>query len=132
MHYLIVFQILCGCLSAFAAGRKGRNRTLWWAIGAFVPLFGVLIALMVPEAGAGLRAPRNRRGRIEEVQADRRSRPRRCRGSYIPDCQGCPYFRRPLFDADPQPHKKGTCTFLGKELWEESAQDDSAVTVDER
>jgi len=47
-------------------------------------------------------------------------RPRRCRGRYIPDCQGCPYFRRPLFTDHPPENLKGQCTYFGEDLLEEN------------
>jgi hypothetical protein len=129
MQYLIAFQLLCGCFSAFVAGRKGRNRLAWWVVGALVPVFGVLLSLMVPEA-TGIPVVRPGRKRRERHPRKPPARPKRCRDSYVPDCQGCPYFRRPLFDAERTAGKKGTCTFFGNDLVEQPAQDESHVVSD--
>jgi hypothetical protein len=115
MYYVVVLQILCGCFAAFVAARKGRSPLLWGLLGVVLPVVGVALALVLPtvqasagSAGGGRTAQR------------RRVRPKRCRGSYIPDCFGCPHFRRVLFDAEPSAGKKGFCEFFAADLYEES------------
>ena len=43
-------------------------------------------------------------------------RPKRCCGSYIPDCEGCPYFKKALFESSPNSVKKGECRFFNRDL----------------
>jgi len=128
MQFLVVFQILCGFFGAFVAGRKGRSRLGWWFIGAFLPVFGAILCLMAPDAAAKVGA--TEQGDGADGIRKQRPRPRRCCGSYIPDCQGCPYFRRPLFEAHREADGKGTCTFYGKQLREEADADNSRITID--
>jgi hypothetical protein len=130
MQYLLVFQFLCGCFSAFVAGRKGRSRLGWWLIGALVPFFGLLLSLMVgaarPEAAQGQRTDRPERAAHRPT-----GRPKRCTGIYMPDCLGCPHFRRRLFDSEPRDGAKGTCTYFGRVLDQEPTRADSQVAIDE-
>lgn len=134
MPYLVVVQILCGFFSAYVAGRKGRSRVAWWFIGALLPVAGVVLALLAGDkersegsAAAVTHAP-------SEAALRRRRRPKRCCGSYIPDCLGCPYFRRPLFSQNPRPNLRGTCQYFGIDLVQESGsrRRPSEMTVEER
>ena len=128
MSYVIAFQVLCGFFSSYVAGRKGRARLRWWLVGALVPVFGVMLSLLAPdaEAGSGPATVGGKEGRRRS-----RKRPKRCCGSYIPDCQGCSFFRRHLFDPDPSEDKKGYCRFYGKDLTEASGPRGPAVTIED-
>jgi hypothetical protein len=128
MEYLIAFQLLCGCFAAFVAGRRSRSRAAWWFVGALLPVAGVVLALTASHPGAA-----GSSGPAHSASEPRKpaGRPRRCCGSYIPDCLGCPYFRRPLFDGEGSSQKKGTCTLLGTDLTLEPQPRGSSVTVDE-
>lgn len=113
MEYLIAFQLLCGCFAGFAASRKKRNGILWFFIGTALPVIGVVLALTVG-------VPRKRAERAPHANDSGygHRRPSRCCGSYIPDCQGCPHFVRPLFDRSYTGHRKGFCKFFNKVLSE--------------
>ncbi len=128
MAYLFAFQILCGLFSAFVASQKGRNPALWGTIGACLPVFGVLLAVMVGDNDADA-PPRFWSRPAPKKRRTPPSRPKRCKGTYVPDCRGCAYFRRPLFDHE-LPEKKGTCAFFGKELLEEADRSDSTVATE--
>jgi hypothetical protein len=135
MYYLLIVQVLCGFFSAFVAGRKGRNRLLWWFIGALLPLLGVVLCLKVGEAAdkgepVPLGAPASADAAAKA--ADRRRRPSRCCGSYIPDCLGCSYFRRQLFSGEQKDGLKGRCEHFDRELLEESSRKRSRVTIEEK
>ncbi len=128
MHYVIVFQVLCGCLSAHVAGRKGRSRPAWWLMGALLPAFGLVLSFAVPPlegaAPAAERAPARRASRP-------RKRPRRCCGSYIPDCLGCSYYRRLLFDPARAEGLKGHCEYFDRDLVDGSEADSRHVTIED-
>lgn len=130
MYYLIAFQVLCGCFSAFVAGRKGRSRLAWWLMGALLPVFGVLLSLAAPAAPG---APRSAAAATDTKRepSQTRKRPKRCCGSYIPDCFGCPFFRRQLFDSDRSEDKKGYCEFFGRELRDKSKRKGSTVVIED-
>lgn len=130
MHYFIVFQLLCGFFSASVAGRKGRNPTTWWFVGLLLPVFGVVLSLVVPKSPTAS-APAARKTRRREAARRPRKRPRRCCASYIPDCFGCPYFRRQLFDPAGTEGKKGYCEYYGKDLVDASKQKGSKVTIED-
>ncbi len=130
MHYFIAFQILCGCFSAFVAGRKGRSRLAWWFVGAMLPLLGVVLSLIVLEAPTAPSSSRGVGGAVS-AQSRARRRPKRCSKSYTPDCSGCPFFRRRLFDADRSEDKKGYCEFFNKELRDESKAKGSSVVIED-
>lgn len=130
MHYLIVFQVLCGFFCAFLAGRKGRSRTTWWFVGALLPVFGVVLSLAVPQSPASALAAPRKPGRKRAARRPRK-KPKRCCGSYIPDCFGCPYFRRQLFDPARLEGKKGYCEFFGKDLIAASKEKGSKVTIED-
>ena len=120
MEHVVVFQLLCGCFAGFVAARKGRNWLLWFAVGALVPVVGVALAWGAaarPARAADAAAGRQRRRRA----------PKRCTGLYIADCQGCPYFRRPLFDASYSESKKGYCERFGRTLFDGPALDQERV-----
>jgi hypothetical protein len=129
-YYLIVLQVLCGCFSAFVAGRKGRDRRRWWLIGALLPVAGVVLSLRAGQAGpqepATLGAPASGR------KLQRHHRPSRCCGSYIPDCLGCCYFRRQLFSAEHREGLKGRCDYFDRQLVEEPSRKRRRVTVEEK
>ena len=121
MEYLVAFQVLCAGFAAFVAARKGRSAILWFAVG-LLPVVGVVLALTVERPSAR----REGRGKGAEPRP-----PRRCRGSYIPDCEGCPFFTRPLFDASYQGPKKGYCKRFERTLSEEAGSKGGRVTFDE-
>ncbi len=112
MHYLIVFQILCGFFAAYVASRKARSPVLWWFAGSFLPVVGVVWVLLVSQAVPG-GAPRT--GGCSGP--DRQKRPKRCCGEFLPDCRGCAYFRRRLFRSE-QEGDRGYCEFYQKTLSE--------------
>lgn len=113
MEYLIVFQILCGAFGGYVASRKGRNVIVWLFIAGVLPLAGLALVLMVGEVGSS--APN-----ITGVGTQKRRRPRRCDGSFIPDCRGCPHFSRPLFDPSYGASHRGRCRYYRRELREQS------------
>jgi hypothetical protein len=114
MDYVIIALALCGFFSAYVAVRKGRNPVAWWLVGAFLPVVGPVLSLTVP--------PKLPADEEEEwapgapVPHRPVRRPKRCCGFYIPDCCGCPHFRRQLFDSTRTEHAKGRCDFYGKDL----------------
>lgn len=120
--YAVAFQLLCGSFAAFLAGRKGRSRIAWFAVGLLVPIIGVALAWSAAPRAAGPKA--KRRDRAPGAQRQRR-RPRRCTGSYIPDCLGCRYFIRPLFDPSYSGFRKGRCELLGRDLVDEAERESS-------
>ncbi|MEF8788161.1 MAG: hypothetical protein V5A84_03745 [Planctomycetota bacterium] len=127
MVYLVAFQLLCGCFAGYVAAQKRRNWFWWFLVGTLVPVAGVLIALMVDSARAG-RGGRSR-GRSRDRGGEKLKRPKRCCGEYIPDCKGCPYFSRPLFDGSYRDEKKGYCKFFKKELIEKKEEDRGRVII---
>ena len=131
MYYLGAFQILCGGCSAFVAARKGRNPIFWWLVGTLVPIFGVVLSLAVAPADHARVSSRPRQGSGEPVREKRRI-PKRCCGSYIPDCLGCPFFRRQLFATGRREGTKGFCEHLQKELRSEPKRRGSRVTIEDR
>jgi hypothetical protein len=126
MEYIIVFQLLAGAFAAYVASRKGRSWFLWALFGALVPVVGAVCALLIgPARPAG----------AEPTQAERREEklkrvPRRCCGRYIPDCRGCPFFRRPLFDRSYEGDKRGYCERFDKELTAPKKTRDSKISVE--
>jgi len=126
MYHLIVLQVLCGFFSAFVAVHKGRGRLAWWLIGALLPILGVVLILRATDRRTA------RRPGMKGPRADQQARlePKRCRGSYIADCLGCPYFRRPLFDPSPAADRKGHCDLFHKDLFESREDVTSKVTIE--
>jgi hypothetical protein len=63
--------LTCGLLSAWAAGRKHRRRKIWFLIGFFFPLVGLVTALVIPSTREphGLKIKRHRRA----IEADIKS-----------------------------------------------------------
>ncbi len=110
MLYVFAFLAFCGFFCAHVAHRKGRNPWLWGAAGALLPVLGVALCLMASAAPTPAATGR------EQVEARPRQRPRRCCGEFIPDCRGCPYFRRPLFRHDASPDERGYCEFYDRNL----------------
>ena len=45
---IILFWVFFGSLSAFLGKRRGRNPILWFFIGLFLGIFGVLLAVILP------------------------------------------------------------------------------------
>ena len=133
MYYLAAFQVLCGGFCAFVAVRKGRSPVFWWLVGTVLPVVGVVLSLTVAPAERTRVAARGRRGSREPAGKERRI-PRRCCGSYIPDCLGCPFFRRRLFPASPREdsNTKGFCEHLHKELRAEPERRGFRVTMEDR
>jgi len=124
MEYLIAFQALCGCFSAYVAGRRGRSRLVWWFIGALLPVAGVLLSLTI-------RAARGAGAQQRPTGGERRKRPRRCTGSFSPDCFGCAYFRRALFEADRPENKRGYCELFKRDLKAVSEGGAARLTVED-
>jgi len=116
MNYLIVLFALCGFFSAYVAGRKGRNPLAWWFVGALLPVIGPILSLAVPPKSLADRE--SARGPGGPARRRPPPRPKRCCGEYMPDCRGCPYFRRQLFDPSRAERTKGRCEFFGKDLEE--------------
>ncbi len=131
MYYLIAFQMLCGCFSTFVAARKGRNPILWWLVGALLPIFGVVLSLALTAADRTRVSAGGREGAPEQARQGQRI-PRRCCGSYIPDCLGCPFFRRQLFPAGRGEGTRGYCDHLHKELRSTPERRGSKVTIEDR
>ena len=127
MSYLIAFQLLCGCFAGYVASQKGRNWFFWFLAGLVVPVLGVVLAVIV----ARPRRPsaEGERPRAGTEAARERRPPSRCCGSYIPDCQGCPYFRKPLFDPTYSGTRKGLCEFFHKELKEPPPAKGTKITL---
>jgi hypothetical protein len=130
MDYVIVTLALCGFFSAYVAARKGRSPVAWWLVGALLPVIGVVLCLAVPPKAAADPQEEWAPGAPAPHHALRR--PRRCCGYYIPDCCGCPYFRRHLFDSVRAERSKGRCEFFGKDLEEAPEGADSQVAGGDR
>ena len=123
MEYLLAFQFLCGGFAAWGAARKRRSPLGWFAVGFLLPVLGVVLCLLV---GTRVRAEGSGRGRTRT-----RRRPKRCNGSYIPDCQGCPYFTKPLFDSSYDGKRRGRCAFFDCDLEEEARKGGSRVVIEQ-
>ncbi len=116
MHYLIVFQVLCGFFAAHVASRNGRNPVGWWFAGALLPVLGVVAVMLTGRKEDGTSTAGTSTGK------DRRTRPSRCCGEFLPDCRGCPYFRRRLFRSE-DGDAVGYCTFYDRILRENRPRD---------
>lgn len=116
MHYLIVFQVLCGFFAAHVASRNGRNAVGWWFAGALLPVLGVVAVMLAGRKEGGTSMAGTSTGK------DRRVRPSRCCGEFLPDCRGCPYFRRRLFRSE-DGDAVGYCTFYDRILRENRPRD---------
>ena len=125
LPYLVALQLFCGCFSAFVAGQKDRNRIAWWFIGALLPVLGVALSLSVRPAPAESAGPASR-------AAQKRQRPKRCCGTYIPDCFACPHFRKALFRTDEDESQKGYCEYFEKPLADESRLGNAEVLIEDR
>ncbi|NLW50120.1 MAG: hypothetical protein GXY85_04655 [Candidatus Brocadiaceae bacterium] len=128
MDYLIVTSALCGFFSAFVAGRKGRSPVAWWFVGALLPGVGCLLSLAVPARAA----VQDDAPWPDAAPPAARRRPARCCGRFLPDCYGCPHFRRRLFAPEDGERSRGRCEFYGKELEEVPDRADSIVGGGER
>jgi hypothetical protein len=127
MEYILAIQLLCGCFAAFAARRKGRSAVAWFAIGALLPVLGIVLALRAGRPRAPRRAAPN-----GSREADAALRPpRRCEGTYIADCLGCPFFSRPLFDETYEGPNKGYCRRFRRVLSDEKGKKGSTVVFEE-
>lgn len=134
MEYLLAFQVLCGCFAAYVTARQGRNWLAWFAVGMLLPVVGVVLALSAAKEHLGRKATARRIlwGKTDKLAEGAPRRPRRCRGSYIPDCQGCPYFRRnPLFEPGDDGPRKGYCRYYRQALVENDGSAAGDVPVDE-
>jgi hypothetical protein len=123
MYYLIAVQFFCACFCAFIAGRAGSSRLFWWLVGGLLPVVGVALCVFETRRSATGEAPQS--GRKAP-----RTRPKRCCGRYIPECWGCPYFRRRLFSGAEEA-AKGHCTFFDRDLADESAEGKGSVIVED-
>ncbi len=113
IRYVLVFQLLCGALAAFVARRKGRSGLFWLLAGTCLPVIGVVLALASKAGGKRGRAKRP----VGESRPQKKKRPpKRCCGRYIPDCEGCPFFQRLLFDEQPVDGRKGKCRRYNRDL----------------
>ncbi len=112
VEYAVVFLLLCGGFAGFVASRKGRSAALWFVVG-LIPILGVVLALSLAPARAS-------RKRVARPEPRRGVKPKRCNGSFGPECWGCPHFRRPLFDPFYSGHRKGYCMLFGQVLAEQS------------
>jgi len=130
MYYAIVCAAVCGFFAAFVGGRKGRNRVAWWFIGALLPVLGVVLSLLVPEKRAAAVAVQP--GATGGAGRPGRRKPKRCCGSYIPDCFGCLHFRRPLFEPVHAEDKKGYCELFRKDLMAGSDRKGAKVVIEDR
>jgi hypothetical protein len=130
MEYLVAFQLLCGCFAGYVASRKERNWFAWFLIGALVPVFGVIAALLVDEPAT--ESPEDDwTEKLEETKKRKLKPPKRCCARYIPDCQGCPYFRKPLFDPTYSGSKKGYCELFEKDLIDSQEDKGAKITIEE-
>jgi hypothetical protein len=127
MEYFLAFQLLCGLFAAFVAARKGRSALVWFALGLLLPIVGVVLALRARPPRVRTEGPR---ASVDEA-ASQRQPPRRCCGSYIPDCLGCPFFTRPLFDPSYEGPKKGYCQHFENVLVEEGDREGSPAVSEE-
>lgn len=130
MDYIVVTLVLCGTFSAYVAARKGRSPLAWWFVGALLPIVGPVLSLAVPAKAA--RSSQESSAREAPVPTSPPRRPKRCCGCYIPDCCGCPYFRRQLFDMARTGRSKGRCEFFGKDLEETTENAGSQAAGGER
>ncbi len=122
--YLVAFQLLCGAFGAFLASRKRRSPAAWFAIAFAVPVVGVILAFTVRE----YRRAKPGVSKCRQEQRRTLQPPKRCCRSYIPDCLGCPYFNRPLFDDSYTGERKGYCRLFGKELLESGDRKTAKIT----
>ncbi len=130
MPYVVMTLMIVGAfVSSHIAARKGRSAVHWWFIG-LVPVFGIMLALLM-DTGAPAGVTRKERGGRRRKGAPPRKRPKRCCGSYIPECWGCPFFRRNLFDPDPHEGKRGYCEHFRHELTEPPDEDGGTIIVDD-
>jgi hypothetical protein len=124
MYFFICVQLLCGLFACFVAKAKNRSATLWLLLGAILPILGVVIILILSPKDAPLSEEK------DSSEQKPKRRPKRCCGSYLPDCHGCPYFSRPLFDNSYNENKKGRCEFFGRDLYEEPEERKSSVRIE--
>ncbi len=126
LSYILVFQIACGISALLIAQRKGRNRPAWLAAGTFLPVIGLALILVLKPLKARKQAARGKQRNKARMRP-----PKRCCGSYIPDCEGCPYFVRVLFEEEVIEGKKGDCRFYGRELTVETDTRRNRVVIEE-
>ncbi len=126
--YVIVFLLACGLITGLTAHFKGENIFEWGLTGIFLPIIGILLLI------TGHKPPHKRKKGTDGRHAKKkvRKRPKRCCGSYIPDCEGCPFFQKSLFaDNTVQTGKKGDCLFYHRELKDDHHQKRSRVIMEE-
>lgn len=122
--YVLVFLLACGIFSGIVACVKGYRFLRWMARGALLPVIGVYRALKLKNRRSRNRGPGAGAGSKEKKP------PKRCRGSYIPDCAGCPFFQSPLFDEPTPQEVKGKCLRFRRVLKEESVPGGNRVIVE--
>ena len=127
METAVAIQIFVAVFCGFLAARKNRSPVAWALIG-LVPVVGVLAAIVVPRA-----EPRPAGRRTEPSLPRSLPRPKRCCGRYIPDCRGCPYFRRALFQTDEQKDRGrvGYCEFFEKDLLEQEESEGPEILFED-
>lgn len=130
MEYLVAFQLLCGCFAGYVASHKGRGWFAWFLLGALVPIAGVIAVLLVEEPSEEP-PEEDWTDELKEARKRKLKPPKRCCARYIPDCQGCPYFRKPLFDPTYTGSKKGYCELFEKELIEGQKDKGVKITIEE-
>jgi hypothetical protein len=123
MEYFFAFQVLSGFFAAFLASRKSRSTLGWFAIGMLVPLAGVIVAWKIsPSRPLSPSKPSHRKKTLRP--------PKRCCGHYIPGCQGCPFFEKPLFDRTYQGERKGYCKFYNKDLLDQRDKKSASASAE--
>jgi hypothetical protein len=81
-----------------------------------LPVLGVVAVMLAGRKEDGTSTAGTSKGK------DRRTRPSRCCGEFLPDCRGCPYFRRRLFRSE-DGDAVGYCTFYDRILRENRPRD---------
>jgi hypothetical protein len=127
METAIAIQIFVAIFCAFMALRKERSPLLWALIG-LVPVVGVIAVIVVSPARAADKAAARPKDRPHPP-----ARPKRCCGRYIPDCRGCPYFRRALFQSDKQKDegRVGHCEFFDRNLYDDQSNEGPEILFEE-
>lgn len=128
----MAIQIIVGLFCGFMARRKARNGVAWGIAGVLVPVVPVVLIISLDPA-------RQRPAGTENGPAGRGAprmppaRPKRCCGRYIPDCRGCPYFRRALFRGEDRKQKgyRGHCEYFDRELFEEERDDGPKIVYED-
>lgn len=79
---IVVVVLTCGFLSAWAAGRKYRNRKIWFLIGFFFPVVGLATALLIPSTREpyALKTKRHRRAVDADIKGGNKGFQQRAAG----------------------------------------------------